>query len=209
MYSFFFLYEAKRTITGRGFAFGPFFFFAESMYPLNIQLRVELNIQGLATFVTTSSPSSFSLVLSDTQRILIFSRLQYCSSSSTLKNVVLTICFSFSLFVLISSYFSLLSRTSSSKYSTSSTSFLIVMLISVSCGLSSSLKLELNSFQLLLFFGLILPDQYKKTRLFGTTALPRTNGTCLRATTQKKKDSRSKCFISITTEIPNRSSSSL
>ena len=79
--------------------------------------------RALATFVTTSSPSSLSSVLSATPRILIFSRLPYCSSSSTLKNVVLTICFSFSFSVLISSYFSLFSSTSSFKYSTSSTSF--------------------------------------------------------------------------------------
>ena len=41
----------------------------------------------------------------------------------------------------------MLSSTSSFKYSTSSTSFLIVTLISVSCCLSSSLKPELNSFR--------------------------------------------------------------
>ena len=46
----------------------------------------------------------------------MFSRLSYCSSSSTLKNVVLTICFSVSFLVLISSYFSLLSPTSCFRY---------------------------------------------------------------------------------------------
>ena len=45
--SILFLYEAKCTIRGRGFAFGPFFFPSRfNLLSIIIQLKVELYIQG-------------------------------------------------------------------------------------------------------------------------------------------------------------------